>query len=221
LDIEAAIRGEQTALRTELQELKKCQLQYFLFSIAGSGAVFGVMNALPSSNSARAALLLAPLVIVLPCWVTFFDKATTITRLTGYMQYLELQFSIRHPNYIGYERALDHFRRMERQHPPKRVGFLSVRKWPAFLALLAIRTRHRYWLVNWWTFLILSSAACALPTVFWNNEDKTAVEALPMGWLAVAVVSIVALYTLRIVIKLTLGEYSTREVAAYWRKILP
>ena len=81
--------GEISALRQDLQDLKRCQLQYFTLTLTGTGAILGL--AAIFSESFRGLALLAPLCVILPNWVIFFDKATTITRIVGYQRALEEQ----------------------------------------------------------------------------------------------------------------------------------
>ena len=79
-------------LREELRNLKQRQLRYFTLSVAGSSLLFGLAESLPKGGKFGPVVLMAPLVILLPCWWTFFDKATTITRLVGYLRICELSF---------------------------------------------------------------------------------------------------------------------------------
>lgn len=66
MDTEATIRNEQLVLRTELQELKKCQLQYFLLSLAAVGAVFGFNSDIVGLHNGSM-IFLAPLLVICPC----------------------------------------------------------------------------------------------------------------------------------------------------------
>lgn len=225
--IKNTIRNEQAILRTELQELKKCQLQYFLLSVAGAGAVFGLSDAIPLSHGAKSAVLFAPLVILIPCWWTFFDKATTITRLVGYMRFLEEQLRSSQPFYIGYENALAFFRCEEERNPATTaVRLTDWRKWPEVLSLFVLRTRHRYWMINWYTFFILSILCCIIPLLSrWGEQPRPALT-LSAIWLpriayaCLVIVLISGLYTLRGVINLTIGRYSYDNVSDYWHHCL-
>jgi hypothetical protein len=87
--MEERLREELSFLREELKELKKCQLHYFTLSVGGTGAVFGFLSKFDSGESLKGLILLAPLAILVPCWWTFFDKATTITRLVGFTRRVE------------------------------------------------------------------------------------------------------------------------------------
>ena len=112
---------EREQLRSELAFLKSCQIRYFELAIIAAGAVLAVVGQL--GDKANPVVFLAPLVVVLPCWWVFFDKATTITRIVGYSRLLEGM--LRRPGddtfaYIGWENALAAFR-LEQQ-PRSLVG---------------------------------------------------------------------------------------------------
>jgi len=112
---------ERELLKTELQTLKHCQVQYFAITITATGAVLGLAEKL-GAGPGGGLIYLAPLVIILPCWTIFFDKATTITRIVGYSRILEHLLAGQCAlSYIGWENALREFRR--REHPaPRQEG---------------------------------------------------------------------------------------------------
>jgi hypothetical protein len=218
MELLATLRGEQLLLRGELQELKRCQLQYFLATVAGSGLLFGLAEVFPDKTDARSVSFLAPLVILLPCWLTFFDKATTITRIVGYMRIIELELCRETPAYLGYENALMLFREKERSHPPEtRQRLRHLGKWPSYVWLLALRTRHRYWMINWWTFFVLGSICCILVPL--SEPQWTLRVWVPLA-VAASSVLLVALYTFRVVANLVRGSYSYRNVFEFWCKHL-
>ncbi|HHJ19552.1 MAG TPA: hypothetical protein ENJ84_06950 [Gammaproteobacteria bacterium] len=100
---------EKDFLRAELQHLKHCQLKYFSLSITVTGVIFGVGAKLESSFDG--AIFLAPLLVVIPCWWIFFDKAKTISRIVGYYRVLEeLVNGSECYKYIGWENSLEKFR---------------------------------------------------------------------------------------------------------------
>jgi hypothetical protein len=107
---------ERDQLRSELQQLKNCQLRYFTLSVTGSGIILSIVSSIIRMNLQTELMfaILSPLAIVIPCWWIFFDKATTITRLTGYYQILEKMITAnpkknKYP-YWGYENALAFYR---------------------------------------------------------------------------------------------------------------
>lgn len=221
---EAAILAEQGYLRAEAQELKRCQLQYFLLSVGGAGAVF----AFGGSDHAEFEMLssLSALAIVIPCWWTFFDKATTLTRLVGYTRvWLERELREDEPFYHGYEDALyrfriheDSVRDLKDKIEQESQGYVTVpaREFRRWAAVLAFRTRHRYWVVNWWAFFSLSSAALALPLL---RGADLADEKLVTYMISLSAVLLSALYTLRILVSLCEGRFSYRNVTTLWSNV--
>jgi hypothetical protein len=254
MDIKEIIKSEQKFLRAELQQLKKCQLQYFIISVTGTSIIFSLLNG-PAQG--KELFFLAPLLIILPCWWTFFDKATTITRLVGYTVWLESQLSSQDPVYIGYETALQMFRQREdvadrasrrgkslqraadgslqnnslsvepnslpQQQPvPSRLWkrLVSGFQWIEgnnFIRLLTLRTRNRFWMINWYTFFALTSVCCLLPLHFGLTLRQFSLDTSPW-YLAIAFEILSVIYTLRIIIHLTHGRYSYEKVTEFWKE---
>ncbi|MGR3302074.1 MAG: hypothetical protein ACUZ8I_06160 [Candidatus Scalindua sp.] len=222
IDIKTTIRNEQRILRNELQALKKCQLQYFLLSVAATGAVFGFNNTILASTNFSSMIFLAPLLVIVPCWWTFFDKATTITRLTGYTRMLEEQLSNTTPFYIGYENALALFREEEEKETyenrspgefPTEKRSYELKK---LLRLLTLRTRHRYWMINWYTFLLLSLTCCIVP--FFLTKIYSKIDWYTIVFFICATFVLISGYqTFRIVNNLTTGKYSYKKVTEFWK----
>ena len=107
-DLPKILLHEMDTLRQELRHLKDCQVRYFLLSLVASITAFGLAS---RADNHTPQLYLAPLVVILPCWWTFFDKASSITRIVGYYRILEqivLQKD-RH-QYLGWESSLAAFR---------------------------------------------------------------------------------------------------------------
>lgn len=157
---ESILQNEQTILRNELQELKRCQLQYFLLSIGATGAFFGFNKDLVGEIRNGSVLYLAPLIIILPCWLTFFDKANTITRLTGYIRaFIEDRLNKENTDYfyIGYENALSEFRKNENEIIKELRDSKKLEK-PGWKSVFNF-TRNQYWKINWLTFF------CSQPLV--------------------------------------------------------
>jgi hypothetical protein len=108
---------EQAVLRAELGNLKNCQITFLTFTVTGSGLLFTfAANVVTSESSPFPQLgifFLIPLIVILPFWWVFFDKATTITRIVGYYRVLEML--ILDPTITaslkGWENALAHFRK--------------------------------------------------------------------------------------------------------------
>jgi hypothetical protein len=230
---ESDIRRELSSIiRQELQDLKHCQLQYFTIAITGTGAILG-LSGISSVIECKGLALLAPLSIILPSWMIFFDKATSITRITGYQRILE-EMLIDNQNqqvkykYIGYENALAEFRQNEDSAWEVCKNDKSEKQ--NNLALLL--TRHRYWIVNWLTFLILSLICLLGAYALLSTNNKPVNLTLPLGvhitapqrtiWTALpfVLVTISLIYNLWLLFLLMHGRLSYNNCAKIWRYIL-
>src|SRR3989304_5540960 len=213
MSIADTVRNEQTLLRSELQELKKCQLQYFITSVGGSGLILGFQSFIPNGGCLKVLSIMSPLVIIIPCWWTFFDKATTITRLTGYMRVMERQLSKDVFNSIGYERGLSFFRKQEELD----AGTQNRKK--CTFKILTLRTRHRYWTINYYTFFVLSFYFLVLP--FATTINRNSQEGI-VATLAHVLMATIFVYSskriLSILNDLIDGRYSYDVVEKFWEE---
>jgi len=214
--------AEFSALREEMREVKHCQLQYFTLAILAAGAILGT-NGLFGLPAGQSVAVLAPLLVILPCWVTFFDKATTITRMAAYVRLVEEALSASAESrwcYKGFENSLRDFRhREDTEHPLGRIGFRQMFRWD-HLRLLTLRTRHRYWVLNWWTFLLLAVVCSVLPFALGVAVDPLSDRRAWLSWLCVALVGAATLFTLWILVNLNAGCYSYDNYEKAWRKLL-
>lgn len=228
-ELKENVSRELTALKQDLQELKRCQLQYFTLAITSTVAIFGLSAILGSDFKGLA--ILAPLVVILPASVIFFDKATTITRIVGYQMLLEKQAcaQLQVFNYIGYENALAEFRSREKKAwRAIRKNVRSVRS--SIWTVIFLRTRHRFWMINWYTFTVLSLICCSGAYNLLSNKPVDLF--LPFGvilsapeqtmWAGPAfiLVAICSAYTLWLIYSLTHGGLSYRACAMKWDHIL-
>jgi hypothetical protein len=224
------LQGEQQMLRTELNQLKGCQLQYFTLSVTGSAALFG-LAATRSDAGFLSVAFLAPLAIVLPCWWIFFDKATTITRIVGYYRVIERMLG-EHPKlktpYIGYERALALYRKEEDGDGRRRMEACPVVQQLRMLhksgsndktaAATPPEIRHRYWQINFWTYSALSFFCCVLSIAY--LLDRKAQPWLMVFPLVGFVVTFLFFWlTRRILMSVTLKQYSYNENHYFWEYI--
>ena len=76
-------------LRNELGHLKTCQTSLFLVGVTGSGVLLGLISAINNPDYIPY-LLLVPLIILLPLWIIFYDKARTISRIVGFLRVQEV-----------------------------------------------------------------------------------------------------------------------------------
>jgi len=230
------VANELTLIRADLQELKRCQLAYFTLAITGTSGILGILAPLklsnwqPASSNLAALALLAPLLILLPCWLIFFDKATTITRLVGYQRALE---HIIAPNgsairYVGLENALS----IMRQAEPYLDATAPVgnERSSTILDLIILRKRHRYWMINWYTFATLAFISCTLGYNCLGLVEQTLLFPLGLrvilpertlwGGGAFLIFIVTSVYTLSQVWRITIGKMSYDAYAKKWLRAL-
>jgi hypothetical protein len=205
-------------LRSELHFLKNCQVQYFFFSVTATGAVAGFggsIGKLPGAPS----VYLAPLLVILPCWWIFFDKATTISRIVAYLRHLEGAIRdeascVQQCAHHGWESALAAYRK-ESSDPEKNptkdyADGLEI----GLSKSLLFQTTHKYWSINWWTFALLSSTCLWLAWLDTARADQWTI------WLFLAISVISALHNLCMAGQLTDGTSSYEECYERWGEIL-
>lgn len=206
---------EHATLREELHNLKKCQVQFLTFAVTASGAILGLVGKLGSASSLSAGIFyLLPLIILIPAWWIFFDKATTITRIVGYYRVVEQ--AILKPDSVkkfgGWENALaDSRKRSKLEYKPEGrvLGFFKM---------MILATTQKYWLLTYYTFLILS-LICIL--ISYSISPRTQ-GALPDERIIMAssIFLLSAVYNLRIVWMLIWGRKSYEYNECLWRQIL-
>jgi hypothetical protein len=164
-DIRAMMRIEWESLRKEQEFLKRCQLQYFLFSITVVGLFVGASH-LSESDPNRMMkeqgwVFLAPLIVTIPCWWIFFDKCKTIARLVGYLRIVEELACSDKPDefklYIGWERSIGSFRTDYTADSLRRnENIYNITKNERRLRLLSFHATHKYWIAHYYCFLFIS-----------------------------------------------------------------
>ncbi len=149
---------ERQALREELEHLRNHQMMFLTTSITASGLVLGVATVLASKPNFGIAFLF-PLIILLPAWWIFFDKATTITRIVGYYRILE-SLILQHcdtKNFMGWENAIDELRdRTLRGEFNFSGNSNSKTRFVQLLEMLSLKTVNRYWVLCYYIFFGLS-----------------------------------------------------------------
>jgi len=215
------LSNERNILRSEILSLKQCQVHYFWGSVTAAGALLGLGSKLGSQDSSTL-FYLAPLVIILPCWLIFFDKATTITRIVGYSRLLE--YLIINPididfAYIGWENALSLFR--SRNLPKPGFGELLKRFFKyltdilkAIPLLFSFKSAHRYWSLNWLTFFGVSTFCWSLGFFFARPGN---VSLLILFGILLFISSLHNLYLLKNLIN---GKFSYNSNEETWKNIL-
>lgn len=201
---------EHSNLRQELHNLKTCQITFFSLAITSTGLLLGLGSHFISERVPASLIFLSPLVIILPCWCIFFDKATTITRIVGYYRVLEQMIigsTNPAPNYIGWESAL-----------------AKVRDDPA-RGKAAILLSHTYWIISWFTFGTLAALCLTISCVtFYAGLQKypilTQNIVSPSIVLAFLLSFIAFGYTSYLAYHLSLGKHSYNYHELRWREIL-
>lgn len=190
---------EHSFLRNELAHLKDCQIKFLTFSVTATALILGIgRSSLYVSNGFKSLpgeMWLIPLLVLLPAWWIFFDKATTITRIVGYFRQLEkimLQKALA-ANFLGWENALAEFR-----------------KCPIKVEISKNQISY-YWLITYCTFFFLS-LFCLL--MGWKASQNT--------WVAVA--TLITLFSIiwngKSLWGLIRGKYSYNANEEKWRIIL-
>lgn len=206
-------------LRSELHFLKNCQVQYFFFSVTATGAVAGFGSAIAGLTGAPS-VYLAPLLVILPCWWIFFDKATTISRIVAYLRHLERAMRDREQGlpcapHHGWETALGQYRRLEAEAlKSTRARDYAWGLWYGVSRTLLFRTTHKYWSINWLTFALLSVTCLVLAQLDKAHANQSAF----LLFVFLAIVS--ALHNLSVVGQLTRGAASYEACFSRWQHVL-
>jgi len=134
------IINELNNLREELHNLKNCQFLFLRLSVTSTATIIGALIALEAkvkiNNPYFSLAFLSPLIIIVPCWLIFLDKAITISRIVGYYRILErvlIQIVTNDSSYttaqgyryIGWENALREFRNMFAQRSSVRYRIIT------------------------------------------------------------------------------------------------
>jgi hypothetical protein len=162
---------EYNMLKTEVRDLKDCQYKYLSFSITATALLLGLLKSFADSPTSGIAYLF-PLVILLPAWVIFFDKAASITRIVSYLRLLEkiIYENVAPKNFFGWERALDVYRnnkelllnqiKSEKEDDSKAV-LTNIDNFGKFLFIIWKNKQYHYWVAVFTTFFII-------PVICWS-----------------------------------------------------
>jgi len=213
---------EHKWLRGELRDLKECQVRYIFYTVVATGALLGLAGSVNFGDSMKALSPLFALVIVLPFWWIFFDKARVITRAVGY--YRKIEEAIIHPGQesrlFGYERSLKRFRSMQdgNDKSGKRLEYKESQDfglWESFTRLLLLRTSHTYWVLVYGVFFVLSSL-CLLLSYLLKVEGWAL-----LGFLVAAVGVVVSVVcNWKLMWRLIYGPHSYDTNEDFWGQVL-
>jgi len=200
---------EHSFLRRELAHLKDCQIKFLTFSVTATGIILGMvgrsrMSLSEGPNFPTGNMWLLPLVVLLPAWWVFFDKATTITRIVGYFRILEkiILKKIVLSNFPGWERGLSEFRKIPTE---EKINYIKL------LKILTLQTSNRYWVITYYIFLSLSSL-CLF--VGWK-QSPTVIKAI-----AGSAILISAIWNVYILWALSEGHCSYNTNEKKWKMLL-
>jgi len=212
--------SEKSALRDELKHLKLCQLNYFTISVTTTGALLGLGSKIGSGET-PALLYFAPLLIILPCWWIFFDKATTIARIVGYTTILDRILSYppgeERYRYIGWEAALYYYRSTQvRPSAKDRLKRIGLGLWFGFSRVLTFQTSHRYWSINYCTYSFLAFICWILGSVVLSGGTTVAELLTKRSWFPLVVIIISCGYNLYVAGDLIKGGRSYNAHVKAW-----
>jgi hypothetical protein len=209
-------KKEHRFLRDELGHLKECQIRFLTFSVTTTGLILGITGRFRASLSSQGMdlpsglLALLPLLVLIPSWWIFFDKATTVTRIVGYFRVIErLLLGYTAGNFTGWESALAEYRK-------ETIG--KKLRLKELAGLLAFRTTHRYWVITYYVFLLLS-AVCTI--LGWAGISP---RHLSFSLIVIVASTLIVLasssYNARTLWALVYGEYSYGFHEERWKTIL-
>jgi hypothetical protein len=223
------VKEEKKMLRDELKGLKKCQIKFLTGAVVSVGVILGLPGVFrsPSVQDFIQSAYLAPLVVLIPCWWGFFDKAKSITRIVGYFRVLEQIAVVENggtadgiERFLGWENSVSHYRTCERNGQFKSVKY---RKHPPnireIVKALFLIPSQRYWSLAHYSYLVLSALCVMVSLVgLWGTPGhypSKAVLALAAFGFAYSLV-----WNTAILWALMWGRHSYAATVAYWRDIL-
>ena len=235
---EEIIASEMHNLREELRDLKSYQFKLLSIAAVVTGFLLSLTRLrLDSAVSTIPApsLYLLPLVVVVPSWFIFFDKAKTITRIVGYYRnaeaYVRKEGSIEY--FPGWERSLGCFRQRRAEALRTVRSREQKRKWISriwfsakhFFAVALLIDSQRYWTLAYYTFLALSAICLWVPirSNFPLRPDLWVVFLRPESILLVFAVGLTlycAVFNSIILSRLVWGEHSYDFLEKLWQEVL-
>ncbi len=191
-------------MREEIHSLKTCQLTYLSISITSTGLLFGLASSFTLSNIGIGLCFLFPLIIVLPSWQIFFDKARSISRAVGYCRIVEriLVGKTYAKYYNGWENDLNRFRR-------KRQKFAEKKVWNVH------HENHAYWVACYIIFFTLT----IICLIFATHFQKSWFEVYFVRTLSAFSVAI-GLYNFSVLNRFLKGDSSYNSNELIWWKVL-
>ncbi len=209
---------ELIGLRKELLSLKNCQITFLTFSVTATGVLLGVATSIGRMSPVFELIFLFPLIVLVPSWWIFFDKATTITRVVGYYRILEDLVLERYSadQFVGWENALREFRK---RHAASQLGPPAnddPHSWIRRLYhTIALRTGHKYWIISFSTFAALSALCVSM-----SIQAARSCFALAIALTALVLFLASFAWNVRLVWLFICGRHSYDSNEKYWKAIL-
>ena len=209
-------------LRQESVHLKNCQLRYYTITLVTIATIFGVTESelligeADENSHQRASLFLVPLLVIVPNWTFFFDKAKSISRIVGYIRKVEklITGTSESGKFISWEVGLGNFRDADNGLEDLKTKQGAKSSVFAAFCVFLFRTRQKYWVLNYHMYFI-GSALC-LTFSYQNQADPI----YQIVWSAASAVSVIAaLYNAIVLTRLTRGRYTYRAAEEQWEEI--
>ena len=158
-------------LRMELVQLKSCQSQIIIIALAGTGVMLGLAKDQTNPPNCLPVFFLLPLMILLPLWIIFFDKARTISRIIGFILTQEkLILKKSDLGVIGWESAMEEYRKQKLSLDDKYRERRSNQKTPDLQNKNKPLSESVYWVIVYCVFLLLSLSCLLLSIAAFKNQ---------------------------------------------------
>lgn len=227
MGIEDLYQRELIYLREELRDLKDCQVTFVKYATTATALLLGIIVNLKNGQFSGIAYLL-PLVILLPAWWIFFEKAKTITRIVGYYRVLEkliLKKISFQKGFQGWENAQSMFRDFERRGKLDEIEAEfnseaqknqrgSDSRFGKFIKLVTFQASP-YWMLIYIIFLLLV-LICFIMSYF----SSSGYVDLPIYLPIIIIIILSAYWKVVSVWQLVWGRHSYDLNEYFWEKIL-
>jgi hypothetical protein len=217
-------KREHELMKDDLFHLKDCQIKFIAFAVTATGFLLSIL----ANGKSSEAFYLIPLIILLPGWCVFFDKAVTLARMLGYYTILEGLIVGRYEskNFKGWERALGEYREnSEKKLMASKSSWktISIREKIGFffeVVLLRRNIKPNYWhliysIFFWLSWLCIGLSISSIST-FLGQNIMSKLSILIIGFLTL----IFSVSNLRTLHELEKGKYSCKSNNIAWKKIL-
>lgn len=224
------VKHELSMLREELKGLKNCQMAFLTTSFTGTGLILGLLKSFSASSANSDLVYLLPLIIIVPCWWFFLDKARSVSRVVGYYRILEGmvlgRLSVR--DFPGWEGALARFREQGRRQIQE-VRTLRIQKesfrWRLrrFAELMMPGSPSAYICMAFYTFAALSLmclTATLMSQAATTDVDRSGIPGGSAITISVLLVIFSLARNLRMIWRIHLGRYSYGFNFEVWKRLL-